>query len=256
MAIRYIVRPSGIRTTPNALKVALGAQRTVPVTAPGYVFDESRDFFFAIPRPSQLGPGVSEGRRASYHQLSNFFSSSKYSQRKLMSAGGIAIPLTKGICDSVEWDEGDECVLRPRYHMAGQGFQIVRGDHQYDPATHYLSQLFIRTHEYRVIYVLGRRVATLIKHIPNTLTQQQPWTFTNGATFISMSSDPTTHRLHRLGFYSAAEAFHVTQQAHILAYDVMVNADEYAVSEVNFCPSLKVQSRIDAVVARINEARP
>jgi hypothetical protein len=255
MAIRYIVRPSGIRTTPNALKEALGARRTVPVASTGYSFDPSQDFFFALPRPGQLAPGVLEGRTASYHQLYNFFAATKYSQRKQLAAGGIKVPLTKGICEAREWDEGDQCVLRPMHHMAGSGFQVVPGNHQYNPYTHYLSQLFIRTHEYRVIYVLGKRVATLIKQIPATLGQDQPWTFANGATFISLSSDPATHRLHIRGFYAAAEAFHVTQQAHILAYDVMVSRDEYAVSEVNFCPSLKVQSRIDAVVARINEAR-
>lgn len=255
MAIRFIVRPSGITLTPNALKTALVAQQVIPANKPGVTYDPSKDFFFAYPGSDRLAPGAYQGQLASYHQLLSFFHSSKYSQRKAMHQGGLKIPRTLGVNAEIRDLATTRTVFRPYTHMAGVGFEVLDGV----PASHqchgYISELFTRTHEYRVIYVFGERVCTLLKQIPPTLGQEEAWTFGAGATFSDIGDSVNNHRLHRLGFYEAAQAFHVTQQAHICAYDVMINETTYAVSEVNFAPSLKLESRINKVVNRINAVR-
>lgn len=255
MAIRYIVRPSGILTTPNALKEALGAAQVVKASFSRERLSLAKDFFFAYPDPAVMAWGGIEGQKASYHRLYGFFCNNKYYQRAAMHNAGLKVPVTLGINATAPDLATSRNVIRPYRHMAGQGFEVVTGvPNQSRPG--YISQVFNRTHEYRVIYVFGERVATLLKRVPSALTQEQPWTHGNGVTFSHLSAPVANHRLTSRGFYSAAEAFFVTQQAHICAYDVMVSEDSYAVSELNFCPSLKVDDRIAKVAARIRAVRP
>ncbi len=254
MATRFIVRPSGITLTPNALKTALAAQEVITATKPGIEYDPDQDFFFAYPDSSRLKRGAYQGQLASYHQLTSFFCSSKLAQRRKMHEAGISVPRTLGI-HFTELCSDKSYVWRPSSHRAGEGFTIVSTDTSC-PAGGYLSELFQRTHEYRVIYVLGKRLCTLMKTIPATLTQEQPWTFEAGCTFQDIGDTWTTHRLHSRGCYTALDAFYVAQLAHICAFDVMVNATSYAVSECNFAPSLKLPGRIQKVVNRIREVRP
>lgn len=256
MAIRYIVRPGHIVTTPNALKTALEAQAVVRATRPG-LFDPKRDLFLAYPPPSKILPQslALEGQTASYHNLYDFFSYDKYHQRRRLYNSGVKVPLTKGLCVMTEWDAGDQCVLRPKSHMAGSGFEIVRGDHVYNTSTHYLSQQVIRTHEYRVIYAHGKRVCTLIKVMPEGISQDVPWTLANGAVFKDIGNRWDTHRLHTRGAYEALDAFYVCKDAHLCAVDVALTEDSYVVFEINFCPSLKVEARLAKVAQAIKAHR-
>jgi len=238
-----------------SLKAELQAQRVVQVDYTGHKFDPAKDFFFAYP-PAARVEGLNQGQIASYHQLLSFFSSTKYQQRQLMFAGGLSVPKTRGIHNWASWTLDEKCVKRPMSHRAGSGFVVGNYGEllaTLNPLTHYLSQLFIRTAEYRVIYVFGQRVCTLFKQMPPGAAQDKPWTHESGATFINLSRPQSEHKLDRLGFYAAAANFHVTKDAHICAYDVMINDSTYAVSEVNFAPSLKIESRIKAVANRIRE---
>jgi len=263
MAIRYIVRPSGILTTPKALKIATQARALAEAESGlrNQKFNPALDVFIGLPRSARV-EGLSEGQRASYHQLRLFYTSTKFQQRKALHEAGVSVPMTVGIHNldmlADGWD--NKCVKRPLHHRAGQGFEVGRFAELHpslNVATHYLSVLFRRTHEYRVIYCHGKRIATLLKKHPDAapLPQDRPWTHAEGAFFVGLSSPQETHRLTQRGCYEALERFHVIQEAHLCAVDVMVNDTSYAVSEINFAPALTVQSRIEAVAARLLEVR-
>lgn len=254
MATRFIVRPSGISLTPNALKTALSAQQVVKASKPGIEFDPELDFFFAYPQAYQLKRGLNQGQLASYHQILPFFTSSKYTQRKYMLDAGISVPQTQGL-HFYDREAGKKYVWRPSSHSAGSGFTVLSHDAPL-PVGGYLSELYKRLYEYRVIYVLGKRLCCLQKSVPEGISQEVPWTFGNGAIFSDIGDRWTNHRLHSRGCYTALDAFFVSQIAHICAYDVMVSDDGYAVSECNFAPSLKVDSRIQKVANHILSVRP
>jgi hypothetical protein len=250
MAIRFIVRPKGMLTTPTALKIATQAQALrLPII--GQRFDPSKDVFIALPETDRV-EGLSEGQRASYHQLLGFYKSNKFRQRKLINDAGIKVPATVGITDV---DATKPFVLRPMFHRAGSGFVLCDSLPTFSALTHYAAELFVRTHEYRVIYCHGQRICTLLKRMPEGMSQERPWTHQEGAFFVELSTPLETHRLTSRGCYAVLESFHVVQQAHLCAVDVMVNADSYAVSEINFAPALTVPSRIERVAARLLEYR-
>ncbi len=256
MAIRYIVRPSNIRQTPKALATKLEAEKVVQTSHLAQLFDPSRDVFLGYPPPLRV-QGLSEGQAAAYRELYSFYCKDKYAQRKAIHEAGIKIPTTWGISpDGSFATRGGKFVIRPRHHMAGLGFEVVDNVSAFtSPNTHYLSRLFERQHEYRVIYSHGTRVCTLYKKMPEGVSQELAWTHEAGAVFQAINTRPETHRLHDRGAYAALEAFHVVKEAHVCAVDIAVSSDSYAVFEINFCPSLKIESRLDAVAARLKEVR-
>jgi hypothetical protein len=262
MAIRYIVRPSHIRLTPKALATKLEAEKVVQTSLLAQLFDPSQDVFLGYPPPNRV-QGFTEGQAAtsagaqSYRDLYSFYCKDKYSQRKAIDAAGIKVPVTWGISpDGAFATRGGKFVIRPRNHMGGQGFQVVDNVSAFtSPNTSYLSRLFERQHEYRVIYSHGQRVCTLYKKMPEGISQDVPWTLANGAFFQQINSRQENHRLHDRGAYAALEAFSVVKEAHVCAVDIAVSADSYAVFEINFCPSLKLESRLEAVANRLKAFR-
>lgn len=261
MAIRYIVRPSHIRLTPKALAEKLEATKVVQTSHLAHFFDPKQDVFLGYPPPNRVS-GLTEGQAASYRQLYSFYSKDKFGQRKAMHEAGIKVPVTFDIHPSADIpsDATTQFVLRPRNHMAGQGFRVgtwaeLRRDYPTAFVGSYVSVLFQRQHEYRVIYSHGQRVATLYKKMPDGIAQDLPWTLANGAFFQAITSRSETHRLWDRGAYAALSGFHVVKEAHVCAVDIAVSADSYAVFEINFCPSLKIENRLIAVADRLKAFR-
>jgi hypothetical protein len=80
--------------------------------------------------------------------------------------------------------------------------------------------------------------------MPAGVAQEKPWNHEAGAFFYGIGDSP---KLTALGAYAALDAFFVCQQAHICGVDVMVSDSAYAVTEINFGPSLSVPARLKLV---------
>lgn len=239
--VRYIVRPSGILTTPQRLKDTLEAQRIVLHCHPTKRFSSDTDFFLSYPRPSQ----VDVGNTPVYLALRSFFVADKFEQRRLIHSAGIKTPRTLGI-DHDTTDIRETFVIRPKRHRGGEGFRV--GPPVYDPRTEYAAELFPKTREYRVIYCRGQKVATLYKRRPDSVTVDQPWNHTSGCRFCTLSDEGRTRLARYTSFYTDVLNSEIVQHADLVAIDVMLSEDNrYAVCEFNFCPSISIPTTLSKI---------
>jgi hypothetical protein len=236
---RFVIRPDGMMTTPKAIAIGLGAKtraaswfRTQP-RGHRYTPDWNRDFFMAyVP-----GVGVPE-------ELLHFYTRHKGGQRALIRASGVKVP---------DDYPADVWVRRPIRHSCGVGFEVIRGEHpEYNPNTHYISPLFPKQWEYRLVYVRGVHTVTLYKRVNEDTPPDVPWNHTHGATFVT-TEDWNTCRLRHTSVLADLANNPITNNAHLVAVDVMLRNRrggiwEYAVAEFNFCPSLSIETNLQKVI--------
>lgn len=248
MTVRFIVRPNHILTTPKRLKEAFGA-RGVRSTNRDIDFDYQRDFLLGLPNNCFNAP-------RGYAHLANLYSANKLQQRKKLQEAGFPIPPTVG-CDgwSVLGPRDMKFVVRPLRHFGGQHYRITTDRSAYDPTREYISELYPKRHEYRIITVYGKPAVTLLKRIPEGLSPELPWNHTNGSSFVTVNN-PDADRLRHTNIYDIIANSQLIKCAHILAIDVLVGPrNDYVVCEVNFSPSLSIQANINKVVEYALEAR-
>lgn len=235
MQVRYVIRPKGIFSTPNRLAQALGAQTRLVRDDYRY---SANDFFLAYPQYIVT-------------EASCFSRVNKHLQRRILEPS-VPVPLTKGL---PLWPAGDAVdgpfVVRPLRHTQGQDYRLTDDPTDYNPATHYLSKLFPKKWEYRVIYCLGSPVLTLFKRVPESLSPSLPWNHANGSSFITVNNTEN-NRLRHTDVYERLGVSPVVRDAHLVAADILLARNlSWCVTELNFCPSLSIPANISKVASHV-----
>ena len=201
-----------------------------------------------------------------YSRLQTFGRADKPSQRMQLNNEGIRTPLTNSARSIQNFQQssgqGTLCldtqskyIVRPRRHSKGIGWRLTDDWDDFDPATEYIQELYPKTHEYRIIFVLGTPLITLYKQADG-LAQDQPWNHAAGASFVTVNNWEN-NRLRHFDVYDRLRELDVIKSAHIVAADVLYASKKngYAVTELNFCPSLTIPDNIEKVKQHVLQVR-
>jgi hypothetical protein len=252
---RYILRPPSIGSTPKRLKRWLKAEQVIkvePNTIAGG-FDWDKDFFMAYPPIERL-----VNPPPNYLEMRALYVSDKLRQRQWLANQGLPVPCTftrlgQRFGDHIDGvDRG--FVVRPLRHSGGFEYKLTGRSTDLDPQCEYISEVFPKRWEYRIILVKGKPLVTLFKKTIRSIAFNQPWNHANGTYFVTCHSY-TSNRLRWTDVYERLHQSEVLKQFHIVGLDVML-ADRhslglprhpYAICEMNFCPSLTIQNNLEAL---------
>lgn len=243
MTIRFIVRPARIKRTPKRLSRLLGARRTAPVNGPS-PFDWHRDLFLAYPPPDKVLN--SDDKYATCHSL---YTANKPQQRALLAAEGVPIvPCVWGDFifggENVDWSHG--YITRPLRHSSGDGFLFTAHPPQRYSDT-YFSPCIKKVKEFRVIYYRGQRVSTYLKTNPNGVPYNEPWNFSNGCVFHTITR-PENDILKHINFYDTLDVCTYSRHTSLCAYDILLDENNKAyVSEINLSPGISIPRTLSAI---------
>lgn len=251
--MRYLVRPRKLRRTPFRLRDALGFQRSYayPNMRDVPVFSWESDFLIAVPSYQHVRYAPD-----AFNELRRVYVADKWKQRLWLTENGLPTPL-----DADQPEDDIVYVRRPLRHRSGIEFECIPSESvipmqeliaHNNTADNYLSPLFRRTHEYRIILHKGKTVWTILKRQPEHLTQTQAWNGANGSYFVTVRN-PDNNRLRHTDIYERLENNPVLASAHLLGVDVLLNHPEnkYAISEINFCPSIEIDSNIEELRSHV-----
>lgn len=275
MAVRCIVRPPGIITTPKLLKRVLGARRTISGDRQPSWF---QDFFLYYPpieelieygltRPSSLSRQINNLRPEytfrfgndwvdGYRQIHAFCSSSKPAQRFRLHGYGFPIPPTFDRQSTAAGCSGPsysgQYIVRPKRHRSGIGWRLTRSITDFNEQSEYIQELYPKNHEYRVIAIRGEPIVTLLKRVPENTPRASPWNHSCGSSFVTVHSDEN-NRLRHTNIYDLIRETPLFKHMDLIGVDVMYRRDgQYAVSEVNTCPALQIPSSIEKVARHVH----
>ncbi len=240
----FVVRPAHIRGTPRAIAEALGwSTKRYPSTHP-LAYDYATDFVMAPTAPLSNQP---EG----YEHVRTFAGRNKLGQRRLLADGGIPIPRTFGSWAEAQgtvFEPGQRFVLRPFRHFGGLGY-VVTDFNGASAENQYISELWPKQREYRVIFVFGKPVIYLRKKQHDGVTSEEPWNAGNSS--FQTINDWASCRLSDTDCVSRLMGYPVIARSHIVAADILYNAHRdprYCVVELNFCPGLDIDTNRERVV--------
>jgi len=172
----------------------------------------------------------------------------------MLQEDGLTTPVTRGTPNWVS--EGGHAapvryVVRPLRHFGGHGYRLTEQADDYNPFNEYISEVFPKRHEYRVIFVYGTPVATMLKRMPQeTPNPTLPWNHSMGAYFISVNN-PENNRLRNTDVYEKLSSSPIVKASHLVAADVLLaKRNRYAICELNFCPAL-TGTNFEKVVAYV-----
>jgi hypothetical protein len=173
-----------------------------------------------------------------------------------MESNGIGVPDTYAtydeVCERLSTraisDVFCDYVVRPLRHSQGIGYRLTRDPLDFEEGKEYISRLYPKAHEYRVIFVYGTPLITLLKRVPDDIDRDGPWNHATGSSFVTVT-DPTKNRLRHFDVVDKLRAFDVVQTAHLVGADIMLGPDKsgYAVTELNFCPSITIPSNLERI---------
>jgi hypothetical protein len=256
---RYILRPPSIGSTPKRLKRWLKAEGVKKVQLPLFdtMFDWDQDFFMAYPPLENVINPPSD-----YLEMRALYVSDKLRQRQWLSNQGLPVPCTLTRLGQEFGDRinsgNSEYVVRPLRHSGGLGYRLTGHTSDFDPQSEYLSHVFPKRWEYRIILVKGKPLVTLLKKTIRSIAFNQPWNHANGTYFVTCHSY-TSNRLRWTNIYEQLDQCSVLKQFHIVGLDVMLGdrhtlglpRHPYAVCEMNFCPSLTIANNLEALRAHV-----
>lgn len=236
MQINYVLRPRGIRSTPRRLARGWDAETIRRLDKCRRNSCDSTIFFLYYP---ENHPNTT---------LSTFCRTTKSRQREIVRNGGIPTP------DSFNRESG-ECrfVVRPLYHRSGQGWRITENSNDFSSTTEYISPVFPKAWEYRLIWCKGTLLITLLKQVPEELGPEHPWNHSNGAFFITVENEEN-NRLRKTNCRELLSENNIIQQADLIAADIMLDRNyNWCVCEFNFCPSLQIEANLRKVIEHVNQ---
>lgn len=166
----------------------------------------------------------------------------------------IPIPKTLGInLDNSELNPNKQYIHRPYRHRSGHHFRVINHLDIAQIETGYISEVFPKQWEYRLIYIKGELALTLLKRAPKHLQPHDPWNHTNGAYFVTVQN-PSNNRMRHTNALQILEQTPITQYAHLIAYDILLSHDyNWVVTEANFCPSLTIDNNLAHIGCKIRE---
>jgi hypothetical protein len=247
----FVVRPKGIRGTPHSLAMALGGQtRFYPNPKHSRPFSYRRDFFMTPVAPQHVTDAP-----AGYGTLYNFLTRNKYGQRKTLESHGIPVPRLAADAEAARTLTGTEFVVRPLRHSRGVGYRVTNDRLDFAPGTEYISELYAKRREYRVIFVFGNPLIWLRKKPGEGVDYTQPWGHHNGSFFQTINDIPRCKLSgNGIDVVPRLVACPVVRAAHIVAADILYSSKaehQAVVLELNACPSLYIEANQAKVVEAI-----
>lgn len=199
----------------------------------------NRDFFLSY----KLTPEEVYGGGEDYQRLHAFYTSNKRDQRQSLISGGLSTP---------ESFPGSSYIVRPLRHYGGIGYRVTRDAEDYDTETEYISPCFLKNCEYRVIFLGGIPLITMIKRKPPGIGREQAWNHQQGASFVTVNNEEN-NRLRHTSFLEDALKVPIIKSAHLCAVDILYRQQKYAVTEVNFCPAITVPANLERIRQHVSE---
>lgn len=272
MTIRYIIRPQGINTTPRLLKDALNATRTLRYPYSSHRRpDWSRDFFLMYPQPETV-----TNANEQYTKTYLFARGTKRDQRLHLQNIGFPVPTLYSPTDTIP--EGTY-IARPFRHSGGRGYRIIRGtpipssstvrngptealatsteesqNNCWNPATEYLQEFYPKNHEYRIVVCKGTPLLTLLKRVPEGLSNELPWNHSQGSSFVTVN-EWSNNRLRHTNIYDLiSQNQEFFQHIDLCGLDVMLSnhhPQPYVVTEINFCPSVTIPDNLSRIAQHV-----
>jgi hypothetical protein len=230
--LRHILRPEYIHKTPALLAEDLDVStRRWPGTTT--IPDFSRDLFMIYPAATEVANG---GRN--YPALREFFASNKAVQRQKIIAMGLPAPAVYLSNQVIPWGTPGPFVVRPLTHMKGEEFRVV-SDPRGIPQDHYLSPIYAKEREYRLLYVKGELILMWQKD-PGRKQPDQAW---SNVDFLTIERKGDSFLFSRTDARARLAACPIIRNAHIVGVDVMyrstgAHTGDWSVVEFNTCPSL------------------
>lgn len=243
----YVVRPKPILGTPKSIATDLGCRlRYWPNAQRPRRYDYNRDFFMTPIHPEHISNAPTI-----YNDLYHFSTRNKYGQRQILK-NFVPVPNAAGSVVEAEQLTGDRFVVRPLRHSGGIGYRTTGQRLDFVHGQEYISELFPKRREYRIIFVFGNPLIVLRKKPNEGITDDLPWGHENSR-FQTINDVPAsklaaTDVFQRLGEMPAVRA------AHIVAADILYNGKskpQYAVLELNFCPGVDIDNNRTKIVEAI-----
>jgi hypothetical protein len=244
----FVVRPKNIKGTPFAVAHDLGCQtRFYPNEKRVRRFDFRTDFFM-VPVTQQQVTNAPD----TYVDFLLFAAANKYGQRKRLEAAGIPVPRVAGSTGEASELGGSQYVVRPLRHSRSQHYRVTENRLDFVAGKEYISELYPKRREYRVIFVFGKPLIWLRKKPNEGIDEAAPWGHLNSR-FQTIHDIPNC-KLTLTDCVDRLSAFAPIRGSHICAADVLYNSKEkskYVVLELNFCPALDIDNNREKVVAAI-----
>lgn len=246
--IRYVLRFDGIRATPQRLADALGAQTRKWPNRQQFIPSYTKDFLFKMPQVIQeTDPDVLNKARS----VRTFFSQNKFRQRMMLKNSGIPIPWTCGEKNSPDTPTG-KFVVRPMIHSKGINYRVTDDANDFVPGSEYISAVFPKEREYRIVFVYGKPVLVVRKTVPEGTDASTAWNHHEGSRF------KTVHKhdkciMKGCGAFDGLSADPIIQSAHIVGVDVLWKQGSWVVLEYNAAPALEIAENITTVANFIKE---
>lgn len=239
----YVIRPRGIRGTPAKMAGTLQCQtRFYPNTRHPRRYDYLRDFFMTVPHPEHVSNAP-----ATYNDLYHFSSRNKYGQRSILS-NFVPVPRFAATQAEAASLTGTQFVVRPLRHSGGLGYRTTGDRLDFIGGQEYISELFPKRREYRIIFLFGQPVVVLRKKPNEGVDETQPWGHEN-STFQTINDVPSC-KLSGTDVFTRLSAMPAVQAAHITAADILYNSKsdpKYAVLELNFCPGIDIENNVNTI---------
>jgi len=243
----FVIRPKGVRTTPSRVASELGCQtRFYPNTRHPRRFDYLRDFFMTTPHPEFVSNAP-----AAYNDVYHFSTRNKYGQRQILS-NFVPIPKTAGSETEAGNLAGEHFVVRPLRHSGGVGYRVTGNRLDFIHGQEYISELFPKRREYRIIFLFGKPLIVLRKKPNEGIDETAPWGHENS--FFQTINDVPGSRLAGTDVFDRLTEMPAVAAAHIVAADILYNSKsdpKYMVLELNFCPGLDIDNNRATIVEAI-----
>src|SRR3990167_5208066 len=236
--ISAVIRPPSIHRTPRRLAQALGV-RTMKYPSR----DPERNWpvlglYLTYPTPEERNIEDDGEYESCYH----FFSMPKPEQRRQLERADIPVPVTlTERYIAAYWPRG-RWIVRPIRHQQGRHYRVTDDPVDFHEGREYISEVFPKEREYRIIYVLGNPLIILRKKPGPDCGPEDAWNHTNGSYFQTLREPG---KLHRTDIFEKLQGFPVIQNAQLVGVDVLWRNGEYRVLEFNSCPSLSIDDNLD-----------
>ena len=231
MIPRSIIRPLHIQTTPAKLAEQLGIEARK--AAPDSPAKWGTDFFMYYP-PTALVNSTSK----LYMRLRDFYKNGKLHQRTVMVNANLrSLPSAGFIAEAAVLPPAPlGYIVRPLIHEKGQKFRRTLNEFDFTPGKEYISPIFPKTHEYRVIFVRGK-FALLQKKQNGKLGPEDCW---SNVPFTVIKDVDRAYLFVHTDVIPALLNFEFVQKADIVGVDILYNHAEhdYRICELNCCPCL------------------
>jgi len=245
--MRFVIRPPSISTTPRLLAQLLRCRTRRYPSRLTFRANYATDLFLTYPPPE-----VTDNQPDVYPTVAAFFATNKFHQRIFLRANGVPTPEGYGSRYEAAYARSGTWIVRPLRHSGGRNYQITDDPTQFHEGHQYVSRVFPKDAEYRLIFVFGDPLLLLKKLNPNNIPADQPWNHAQGCSFSTLST-PETARIFRVGLAARLAAVPIIKFAHIAAIDILwSNREGPSVCEINACPGLSIPANLEKVANHVS----